>query len=47
MKVAVSYEPNKPLVVEELPTPAIGPRDVLVRVAASASTSAWRTQLRG
>ncbi|MFC4111877.1 Zn-dependent alcohol dehydrogenase [Nonomuraea zeae] len=35
MKVAVSYEPNKPLVLEDLPTPEIGPRDVLVRVAAS------------
>jgi S-(hydroxymethyl)glutathione dehydrogenase/alcohol dehydrogenase len=35
MKAAVAYEPNKPLVLEELPTPAIGPRDVLVRVAAS------------
>ncbi|MEV4112683.1 Zn-dependent alcohol dehydrogenase, partial [Nonomuraea sp. NPDC049695] len=35
MKVAVAYEPNRPLVLEDLPTPAIGPRDVLVRVAAS------------
>ncbi|MGV9386266.1 Zn-dependent alcohol dehydrogenase [Nonomuraea sp. NPDC003707] len=34
MKVAVAYEPGEPLVLEELPTPAIGPRDVLVRVAA-------------
>jgi S-(hydroxymethyl)glutathione dehydrogenase/alcohol dehydrogenase len=35
MKVAVAYEPGSPLVLENLPTPAIGPRDVLVRVAAS------------
>ncbi|GAA1748751.1 zinc-binding dehydrogenase [Nonomuraea bangladeshensis] len=35
MKVAVSYEPNQPLVLEDLPTPKIGPRDVLVKVAAS------------
>ncbi|MFI1335280.1 Zn-dependent alcohol dehydrogenase [Streptomyces sp. NPDC020845] len=35
MKVAVAYQPGEPLVLEELPTPAIGPRDVLVRVAAS------------
>ncbi|MFC9427649.1 zinc-binding dehydrogenase [Streptomyces sp. NPDC056987] len=35
MKAAVAYEPNKPLVLEEVPTPAIGPRDVLVRVEAS------------
>ncbi len=35
MRAAVAYEPGKPLVVEELPTPALGPFDVLVRVAAS------------
>ncbi|WP_432002410.1 zinc-binding dehydrogenase [Streptomyces sioyaensis] len=35
MKLAVAYKPGEPLVLEELPTPAIGPRDVLVRVAAS------------
>jgi S-(hydroxymethyl)glutathione dehydrogenase/alcohol dehydrogenase len=35
MRVAVAYEPGKPLVLEDLPTPDIGPRDVLVRVAAS------------
>jgi len=35
MKVAVAYEVGRPLVVEDLPTPAIGPRDVLVRIAAS------------
>ncbi|GAB2881294.1 Zn-dependent alcohol dehydrogenase [Streptomyces mayteni] len=35
MKVAVAYTPGTPLVLEELPTPPIGPSDVLVRVAAS------------
>ena len=35
MKVAVAYEVNAPLVLEDLPTPQIGPRDVLVRVSAS------------
>ena len=35
MKVAVAYEANQPLVLEDLPTPDIGPRDVLVRVSAS------------
>lgn len=35
MKVAVAYEVNQPLVLEDLPTPEIGPRDVLVRVSAS------------
>src|SRR4051812_49610916 len=35
MRVAVAYEPGQPLVLEDLPVPAIGPRDVLVRIAAS------------
>jgi S-(hydroxymethyl)glutathione dehydrogenase/alcohol dehydrogenase len=35
MRVAVAYDAGAPLVVEDLPTPQIGPRDVLVRVAAS------------
>jgi S-(hydroxymethyl)glutathione dehydrogenase / alcohol dehydrogenase len=35
MKVAVAYEVGRPLVVEDLPTPSIGPNDVLVRLAAS------------
>jgi S-(hydroxymethyl)glutathione dehydrogenase / alcohol dehydrogenase len=35
MKVAVAYETSQPLVLEDLPVPAIGPRDVLVRVSAS------------
>jgi S-(hydroxymethyl)glutathione dehydrogenase/alcohol dehydrogenase len=35
MKVAVAYEAAKPLVVEELSLPAVGPRDVVVRLAAS------------
>lgn len=35
MRVAVAYDVGRPLVVEDLPVPAIGPRDVLVRIAAS------------
>jgi S-(hydroxymethyl)glutathione dehydrogenase / alcohol dehydrogenase len=35
VRAAVAYEAGKPLVVEELAVPNIGPRDVLVRVAAS------------
>lgn len=34
MKVAVAYEGDQPLVVEDLPRPAIGRRDVLVHIAA-------------
>jgi S-(hydroxymethyl)glutathione dehydrogenase/alcohol dehydrogenase len=35
MRVAVAYELGRPLVVEDLAQPAIGPNDVLVRLAAS------------
>lgn len=35
MLVAVAYEPRAPLVLEDLDVPAIGPRDVLVRLSAS------------
>jgi S-(hydroxymethyl)glutathione dehydrogenase/alcohol dehydrogenase len=35
MRAAVAYAPGKALVVEDLPVPFIGPRDVLVRIAAS------------
>jgi S-(hydroxymethyl)glutathione dehydrogenase/alcohol dehydrogenase len=35
MKVAVAHEAGRPLVVEDLPVPAVGSRDVLVRIAAS------------
>ena len=35
MRVAVAYEAGQPLVLEEVPVPAIGPRDVLVRISAS------------
>jgi S-(hydroxymethyl)glutathione dehydrogenase/alcohol dehydrogenase len=35
VKVAVAYEAGQPVVVEDLPVPAVGPRDVLVRVSAS------------
>jgi S-(hydroxymethyl)glutathione dehydrogenase/alcohol dehydrogenase len=35
MKVAVAYEAGQPLVLEDLPAPSVGPRDVRVRVTAS------------
>jgi S-(hydroxymethyl)glutathione dehydrogenase/alcohol dehydrogenase len=35
MRVVVAYEVSKPLVVEDLPVPSVGPRDVLVRITAS------------
>jgi S-(hydroxymethyl)glutathione dehydrogenase/alcohol dehydrogenase len=35
MRVAVAYEARKPLVVEDLEPEPLGPRDVLVRIAAS------------
>jgi S-(hydroxymethyl)glutathione dehydrogenase / alcohol dehydrogenase len=35
VKVAVAYDPGASLTVEDLPVPAIGDRDVLVRIAAS------------
>lgn len=35
MRVAVAYEAGQPLVLEDLPVPGVGPRDVLVRVTAS------------
>jgi S-(hydroxymethyl)glutathione dehydrogenase / alcohol dehydrogenase len=35
MKVAVAYEAEQPLVVEDLALPAVGLRDVVVRIAAS------------
>src|SRR5687767_6478114 len=35
MRVCVAYEAGQPLVLEDLPVPALGPRDVLVRVTAS------------
>ncbi|MET0287496.1 MAG: Zn-dependent alcohol dehydrogenase [Polyangiales bacterium] len=35
MKVAVAYEAGKPLVIEDLAQPAVGARDVLVRLCAS------------
>jgi len=35
VQVAVAYEPGQPLVLEDLPQPAVGPRDVLVRISAS------------
>ena len=35
MKVAVAFEVGQPLVIEDLPVPSVGPRDVRVRIAAS------------
>ncbi|SEP10707.1 Zn-dependent alcohol dehydrogenase [Trujillonella endophytica] len=35
MKVAIAEEVGKPLVLADLPVPEVGPRDVLVRIAAS------------
>ena len=35
MKVAVAHEPHQPLQLHDLPVPAVGPRDVQVRIAAS------------
>jgi len=35
MRAAVAYEAGQPLVIEDLAQPDIGPRDVLVRIAAS------------
>jgi S-(hydroxymethyl)glutathione dehydrogenase / alcohol dehydrogenase len=35
MRVAVAYEVGQPLVLEDLPVPGIGSRDVLVRITAS------------
>jgi S-(hydroxymethyl)glutathione dehydrogenase/alcohol dehydrogenase len=35
MRAAVAYEAGRPLVVEDVPVPDVGPRDVLVRIAAS------------
>ncbi len=47
MKVAVAYEVGDPLVVEDLPTPAIGPHDVLVRLHASGICHTDLTVIRG
>jgi S-(hydroxymethyl)glutathione dehydrogenase/alcohol dehydrogenase len=47
VKVAVAYGVGVPLVVEDLPTPAIGPRDVLVRLAASGICHTDLTVIRG
>lgn len=47
MKVAVAYDVDGPLVVEDLPTPEIGPRDVLVRLGASGICHTDLTVMRG
>ena len=47
MRVAVAYEIDRPLVVEDLPTPAIGPHDVLVRLRAGGICHTDLTVIRG
>ncbi|HKE72365.1 MAG TPA: Zn-dependent alcohol dehydrogenase [Acidimicrobiales bacterium] len=47
MRVAVAYEIGEPLVVDDLPTPAVGPADVLVRLAASGICHTDLTVIRG
>ena len=47
MRVAVAYEAGQPLVVEDLPLPAIGPRDVHVRISASGICHTDLTVIRG
>lgn len=47
MRVAVAYDVGEPLVVEDLPTPAVGPHDVLVRLGASGICHTDLTVIRG
>ena len=47
MRVAVAYDVGQPLVIEDLPTPAIGPHDVLVRLHASGICHTDLTVIRG
>jgi len=47
VRVAVAYDVGEPLVVEDLPTPAIGPHDVLVRLGASGICHTDLTVIRG
>lgn len=47
MRVAVAYDVGEPLVVEDLPTPDIGPHDVLVRLCASGICHTDLTVIRG
>jgi S-(hydroxymethyl)glutathione dehydrogenase / alcohol dehydrogenase len=47
MRVAVAYETGAPLVIEDLPTPSIGPHDVLVRLAASGICHTDLTVIQG
>ena len=47
MKAAVAYEVGRPLVLEELDVPAVGRRDVLVRLAASGICHADLTVIDG
>ena len=47
MKVAVAYDVAGPLAVEDLPTPAVGPHDVLVRLCASGICHTDLTVIRG
>lgn len=47
MKVAVAYDVAGPLAIEDLPTPAVGPHDVLVRLCASGICHTDLTVIRG
>ena len=47
MRVAVAYEVGSPIVVEDLAVPAVGPRDVLVRISASGICHTDLTVLEG
>jgi S-(hydroxymethyl)glutathione dehydrogenase/alcohol dehydrogenase len=47
MRVAVAYEVAEPLVVEDLPTPAVGPQDLVVRLSASGICHTDLTVIRG
>jgi S-(hydroxymethyl)glutathione dehydrogenase / alcohol dehydrogenase len=47
VRVAVAHGVDEPLVVEDLPTPAIGPHDVLVRLSASGICHTDLTVIRG
>jgi len=47
VKVAVAYDVAGPLAVEDLPTPAVGPHDVLVRLCASGICHTDLTVIRG
>jgi S-(hydroxymethyl)glutathione dehydrogenase/alcohol dehydrogenase len=47
VRVAVAYEAGQPLIIEDLPLPTIGPRDVHVRILASGICHTDLTVIRG